>query len=188
MTYYDQFYSQLIKVKDKITPPHFTFRVDYVSHLLKDVIENSVPDNEGYAQSCCLPFIASVVAQINQSCNEKEYMYGSYPIVFKDNGDQRRNKKADWSLYRIYNRRTYIIIECKKTVRLILSDKKDISQLLLEALYIKENEKKQFILSAIVYTDRWCNRVALSRLEFSTGRGTSHQLHYGKCRSILGTT
>ncbi len=125
------FYTKLQGAKTHITESVICVK-DYVQRLFSDIKDNAIPENEGYAQICCIPFIAPIVSQLNE-LHANKYKYAIYPTV-KSAEDKRSNKKGDWCIYRIYNKRTYVIIECKKEVGLLLSNTKALAQLITEAL------------------------------------------------------
>lgn len=58
--------------------------------------------------------------------------------------DKREDKEADYAIYRIVNKVTYIVVEVKLAVgaRLTSSDKDKLAQLFLEAIYVHETENK----------------------------------------------
>lgn len=70
------------------------------------------------------------------------YRFEVFPIVQKEQ-DARSNKKADYSVYKIYSKKTYIMVEVKLGVsaKLISHDKDDLAQLFLESIYCCNSEK-----------------------------------------------
>lgn len=66
-----------------------------------------------------------------------------YPVV-KEEGDERYNKESDYSIFRILNRVTYIVIEVKLSVGACLTaeDQDKLAQLFLEGIYLFTSEGK----------------------------------------------
>ncbi len=145
---YAEMYDSITAVKNKFSPPAVQFVIDYVTTTLRDTITNAIPSNEGYAQACCLPIVASIVSQYNTE-HSTNLKYEVYPVVYKCFADQRKNKKSDYS---IYNGRTLVLIECKKTLGALLSDKQ-LAQLFLEAIYVKQNDKNTYTKLLCILTD-----------------------------------
>ena len=67
-----------------------------------------------------------------------------YPVI-KQERDQRSNKRADYSILRVYNRITYIVIEIKLSVGAVITsgDSDNLAQLFLEVYYVYEEEKER---------------------------------------------
>ena len=61
-----------------------------------------------------------------------------------DELDSRENEEADYSIYKVFNRVTYIVVEVKLAVGagLTVDDKDKLAQLFLEAIYTWEKEKQ----------------------------------------------
>lgn len=116
-----------------------------VVSIIRDVMKNTLPENEEYPQVLCTTIVARATNLLNESMKTLTYRFSMKPVVKREN-DARANKHSDrdLSILRITNGRTLVIIECKLSVStVIVNDKKildDISQLFLEATYTHESE------------------------------------------------
>lgn len=125
----------------------FTFRFeDVVQPALNLMMANTLPENEGYPQMLCTPVVAEVVDILNKTAGHDHlFQYSVKPVVFSDK-DSRKNKRSDLSIIRIYNKRTFALVECKLAVNTVLTADhktvKDLSQLFLEARYVYVAEGK----------------------------------------------
>ena len=138
----------------KTTPPPNLDYDDIVEPILASIINGTSPDNEGYPQALVTPIVSQIVTLLNSVSSM--YKFCIYPIV-KTEIDKRESKKSDLSIIRIYNTRTYVIIEVKLSVHYSLTyDEKlmnDISQLFLEGLYRFETEGLAHSSILLVLTD-----------------------------------
>ena len=106
----------------------------------QDICRNSDPTNEGQPTLLCGNFVTHIVGDINTFLKDS-YKFEIFPIVKKE-VDQRENKESDYTIFRIMNKLTYIVIEVKLSVgrRLTVADKDKLAQLFLEATYVYEEE------------------------------------------------
>ena len=115
------------------------------------VCKYSLPNSEGYSTLLCGNVITHIVHELN--CDKKNvlYMFDVFPVIQKE-VDARYNKLADYSIYKIFNKRTYIIVGVKLSVphRLTSSEKDNLSQLFLEAMYCSSNETVSQIMMCIL--------------------------------------
>ncbi len=121
------------------------------------ICANSDPTNEGQPTVLCANFIAHVVNHANRTLcpvNEPWYKFEVFPVV-REEADKRQNKASDYSIFKIFNRKTYVVVEVKLCVgaRLTKEDQNKLAQLFLEAVYIfrlegKSNENK--IISCVL--------------------------------------
>lgn len=108
----------------------------------KEICNNSKPTNEGHPTLLCGNFISHIVTDINKLIGIQHVNFEIFPVV-KEETDNCENKFSDYSIYRIYNKVTYIIIEVKLAVGAILTtaDKDYLAQLFLEAHYVYGEER-----------------------------------------------
>lgn len=108
----------------------------------KEICNNSNPTNEGHPTLLCGNFISHIVTDINKLIGRQHVNFEIFPVV-KEETDNRENKFSDYSIYRIFNKVTYIIIEVKLAVGAILTaaDKDSLAQLFLEAHYVYVEER-----------------------------------------------
>lgn len=114
------------------------------SSMVQIIEESTLPLNHGYPQLICETIIAQVVSNLNHVAGRKQYRFLSSPTVSEM--DKRKNKHSDIGLHRLklYNKRTYILIECKCGVPIALmgddTTVNNLSQLFLEAVYMHNEE------------------------------------------------
>ncbi len=138
MPSFGQFFDAIIRVKDKFIPPSIAgLENEHLKKIFSDITGNSIPENEGYVQHLCGPIVASTVQHLNDRQGQFVFRYSVYPVVREE-----ADKYSDLAIYRIYNKRTYILIECKLSVPTILtaSDIDSVAQLFLEAIYLRLQE------------------------------------------------
>lgn len=109
----------------------------------KDIWCNSDPTNEGHSTLLCGTVLGHIVTDLNAILTEGEqkYKFEIFPVV-KEEDDRRYNKLSDYSIFRIFNKIIYAILEVKLRVgtKLTDADRDDLAQLFLEVLYLQENE------------------------------------------------
>ena len=89
---------------------------------------------------------------------ELHYRFTIFPIIFPVEKDHRRDKKSDFVVLKIVNKRTLVIIELKLSVGTDITggDKDNISQLLYEAyLVCKKESKYQKLLCTYANQSHW---------------------------------
>lgn len=107
---------------------------------------NSIATNEGCSTLLCGNFVSHAVTDIN----DKEFSgvrtckFEIFPVV-REEVDKCENKKADFSIFKIFNELTYIVIELKLSVggSLNTQDHDIYAQVLLEAYYAYHKDGKQ---------------------------------------------
>jgi len=126
---------------------------DFTKSTIEGILRNSFPENEGFTQTLVGPIMAQVVDLLNKK-SDVQYKFSIFPIV-KDEADRRHNKRSDYSIYRIYNKRTYVVVECKLSVSAQLSVAllDYVSQLLLESFYVYQREGCQYRHVMCILTD-----------------------------------
>ncbi len=105
------------------------------------MMANTLPENEGYPQMLCTPVVAEVVDMLNKTAGQDHNMfqYSIKPVVFSD----KDSRRSDLSIIRIFNERTFALVECKLAVNTAdHKTLKDLSQLFLEARYVYVAEGK----------------------------------------------
>lgn len=124
--------------------------------MVNNITEFTIPENEGYPQVLCTTIIAHILKKLNEGTENKPYRFEIKPIITAEI-DSRSNKETDLSIIRVYNQRTYVIIELKLAVSPTISgDSKllnDISQLLLKSIYIHETEGRGYSKLLCVLSD-----------------------------------
>ena len=106
----------------------------------KEICSNSNPTNEGHPTLLCGTFISHIVSDINKR-NVSKCKFEVFPVV-KESTDKHENKQSDYSIFRIFNKITYIIFEVKLVVggTLTAGNKDHLAQLFLEAMYLYDEE------------------------------------------------
>ena len=154
---YRDFYSQLQAVNNKdeislcpICPEH----LQSLMHILMIMIDNTIAENEGFTQSNSVPVIAIIVQILNELVNHRKYRYHVYPETMLHT-DRRENKKSDVSIIRIYNSRTFVLVQCKLSVGIDLNPANisPVAQLFLEAMYTREKENLGYEKMLCILTD-----------------------------------
>ena len=109
-------------------------------HVNQLVIRNSLPTNKAYATLLCGNMITHIVDELNEDKDDLNYRFEINPVVSRE--PDRHNKLSDYSIFKIKNKKTLVIIEVKLGVPHLLvgSMKDDFAQLCLEALYCSMNE------------------------------------------------
>ena len=117
------------------------------------IIRNSLPTNEGYPTLICGIMVAHVVDELNKK--DRLYRFEIFPV--QQESDARNNKQSDYSIFKIYNKRTYIMIEVKLDVpsRLTAATKDNLAQLFLEAIYCQSNEGKREMMCVLTNGFVW---------------------------------
>ena len=117
-------------------------------------IRNSLPTNEGYSTLICGNIVAHVVDELNKK--DSLYRFEIFPVVQQES-DTRNNKQSDYSIFKIYNKRTYIMIEVKLDVPFMLTaaTKDNLAQLFLEAIYCQSNEGKREMMCVLTNGFIW---------------------------------
>lgn len=117
------------------------------------ICSNSDPTNEGQPTLLCGNFIAHIVGHTNTALGNQSVKFVVYPVV-REETDRREN---DYSIFKIVNRITYIVVEVKLSIgaRLTMDDQDKLAQLFLEAIYIfaKEGKSKENSVILCVLTD-----------------------------------
>ena len=108
----------------------------------------SLPNSIGYASLLCGNVITHIVHELNCDKKTVEYMFDISPIIQRE-VDARY---TDYSVYKIFNKCTYIIVEVKLSApnRITATEKDDLSQLFLEAIYSPSNETAFQIMMCIL--------------------------------------
>lgn len=109
----------------------------------REICNNSNATNEGHPTLLCGIFVSHVVTDINRK-SQKPVKFEIYPVV-KEEDDRRENKLSDYSIYKIMNKLTYIVIEVKLSVgaSLTCADQDSLAQLFLEAYYVYSGEGRK---------------------------------------------
>ena len=121
------------------------------------MVKNSLPTSEKYSFVICANIISHVVNELNQNTGGlKLYRLDAEPSVQEEN-DARNNKRADFSILKIRNKRTYVIVEVKLSVPETLSsrEKNDLAQLFLEIIYCCRKEKINRMLAILTNGFIW---------------------------------
>ena len=134
-----------------------------ISEMVTKIVENSIPTSEGYATLVCGHIITEIVCELNKK--KPVYKFEVEPVVRKEQ-NSRYNKKADYSIFKIWNRKTYIMIEVKLSVSnpLKASDKNSLAQLFLEMIYCCDQENTTQMLCILTDGFTWhCIATDMSR-------------------------
>ena len=83
------------------------------------------------------------MSDINKQSGRNVCKFEVFPVV-RESTDKRENKMCDYSIFRIFYRISYIVIEVKLVVggTLTAGDKDHLAQLFLESVYTYEKEGK----------------------------------------------
>lgn len=109
----------------------------------QDICSNSNPTNEGQPTLLCGNLITHIVQDANTVLGRKVCKFEIFPKVTEE-ADRRENKESDYSIFRIMNRITYVIVEVKLSIGRVLTrdDEDKLAQLFLEAIYTFSKEGK----------------------------------------------
>lgn len=113
----------------------------------QDICCYSDPTNEGHSTILCANVLTHIVKDINNLLSNGSGQvlckFEVFPVV-QEWTNKKENKLSDYTIFRIYNRVTYIIIEVKLAVGFFLTaaEKDHLAQLFLEAAYVYEKEGK----------------------------------------------
>ncbi len=94
-----------------------------------------------------------------------------FPVV-REEDDQRQNKLSDYSIFRVYNKVTYIVVEVKLAIGAILTaaDKDNLAQLFLEVYYVNMQEQSsRSVLCILTDGTTWhliCTDVSCTPFKF----------------------
>ena len=96
-----------------------------------------------------------MVAHIVSELNKKERLYRLEIIpVFEEERDARTTKQFDYSVFKIYNKYTYIMVEVKPNI-LTSATKDNLAQLFLEAIYCQSNEGQGEMMCVLTNSFVW---------------------------------
>ena len=127
--------------------------VSSVVEVIKSIVNGSLPQNECFPHTICNNIIAKAVEILNSVHGPGTYRFEMKPKV-QVNADSRNDKESDISLIRVRNSRTFVLIEVKLSVPLVLSaDEKllnDFSQLILEAILMSEKDKDTIVYNELL--------------------------------------
>ena len=109
----------------------------------QEICSNSDPTNEGHPTLLCGNLISHIVSDINKQSGRNVCKFEVFPVV-RQSTDKRENKMCDYSIFRVFNRISYIVIEVKLVVggTLTAGDKDHLAQIFLESVYTYEKEGK----------------------------------------------
>ena len=110
------------------------------------VIENnSLPENEGYPTILCGNIIAHVANELNGGLAKCNYWFRILPVILPHPENHRRDKKADYVLVKIQNKRSLVICELKLMVPCAVTSEnhKELAQLFLEAYYCHQHDSSK---------------------------------------------
>ena len=112
-----------------------------IDATMKLVCRHSDGTSEGFQVLLIGILLAYVTSCLDQESTLR-YKFEVFPLVYSDNADHRRDKKTDYILARVFNRRTITIIEVKQSLssRLTKADSKSLAQLFYEACLRCEKE------------------------------------------------
>ena len=110
------------------------------------VIENnSLPENVGYPTILCGNIIAHVANELNGGLAKCNYWFRILPVILPHPENHRRDKKADYVLVKIQNKRSLVICELKLMVpgAVTSENHKELAQLFLEAYYCHQHDSSK---------------------------------------------
>ena len=94
-------------------------------HINQEICSNSDPTNEGHPTLLCGNLISHIVSDINKQSGRNVCKFEVFAVV-RESTDKRENKMCDYSIFRIFNRLSYIVIEVKLAVgRTLMAADKD---------------------------------------------------------------
>ena len=122
------------------------------------IVENSLPTSELYSAMICGNILSHVVQELNEKSGIKLYRFDTEPPV-QEEEDARNNKTANFSIFKIRNKRTYVTVEVKLDVpeKLSKRTRTDLSQLFLESIYCCRKEKINRMLAILTDGFIWHN-------------------------------
>ena len=119
--------------------------------------------NEGFSMVCCGIMLLHIVDHLHTT-DQDEYTLMIYPVV-KMFEDKRKNKRFDYILMRLVNRRCIIVFELKLSVGTIISGCEDsLAQLFLEVKYAVEKDKDPYSKMVCVLADHENWHILMIRL------------------------
>ena len=114
--------------------------VDTYKGLIKLTKKRLAAHNEGFPTILCGIMLLHVVDHLHHQEEEQRYQLTIYPVV-KKFSDERKNKKSNYVLLRLRNKRSMMIFELKLSVGSVIATCKDsLAQLILEAKYAAEKD------------------------------------------------
>ena len=82
--------------------------------MMELIRKNTLPENEGHAILLCGTLLPHIVEELN--AKEQLYRFSIFPVVKEDDDDGRRNKYADFSVLKIKDSLTCVVIEAKLNI------------------------------------------------------------------------
>ena len=109
----------------------------HIPEIIRMIKLKGIPDSEGF--SMLVVGILIACAATNDSHN---LYFKVLPTVNGDGTDQRKNKYTDYLLLKMYNKRTYVVVELKKeaTVAVQSIDQEHLAQL-VDEIYLVQSEE-----------------------------------------------
>ena len=112
-----------------------------VADMNRIIMSNCTETNEEFSLLCCGNVISHIVEHLQEGMTKNKYRAFIAPSVKIDEDDARHNKKSEYSIIRITNERTVVVVELKESVSLSLyTNEKELAQLLLEIHYQSETD------------------------------------------------
>ena len=115
--------------------------IDKLSEIHQTLLSYGTPSSEGYSMLVVGLFIA-IAAKMS------EVNFSVLPAVYLDPDDSRRNKYADYMLLKMKNKKTYVVVELKKSTNVEVKnlDSTHLAQLLQEINFVHIEEKMKKII------------------------------------------
>ena len=123
-----------------------------IASVMDLIRKNCLLMNEGHSVLLCGTLLPHIVEELNDTA--KVYKFSIYPVVKRESG-ARENKRADFTIFKIQNRITRVVIEAKLNVSQNLNNhmKDDLAQLFLEAQYADQEEGNRHNTTLCALTD-----------------------------------
>ena len=129
------------------------YPVQAFTHVNEIIEKRFLVQNEGLPTVLCCNIVAHIVDHL-QSPNDNMYSVKKISVVKEVVADARKNKKTDYVVMRLVNKRTAVVMELKPNVsgRLGLLEK-ELAQLFLEVYYAHKEDTKcsyQYMLAVLL--------------------------------------
>ena len=127
--------------------------VDNYQALIREAIQ---PLNEQFPLLILSAMISHIVIELNEKIGKVVYKGRVEPVVFHNEDDSRKDKKSDYAILKIVNRRTVLVVEIKSGIGTELySVKTELAQLFLEVHYSMQDCKESNIVCVLTDTSSY---------------------------------
>lgn len=119
------------------------------------ILQTSRALNEGHAMQVCGNHVAYFTTMFNNTTGANSYSYDVFPVIYPVESNHRKDKKSDYVLVRMKNKRTIVVMELKlgMSSSITAADRDSLAQLFYEAYLVSQREKVNYTDLICIYAD-----------------------------------